>query len=172
MRINETGTMDFMHDRLEDGRAIRLLNVLDDFNREGLAIEVDFSLPGERVVQTLERIIAWRGEPKAIRGDNGPEYLSTVLVTWAKQHNIKLDYIQPGKPQQNACVERYNRTVRYDWLNQYFFESIDQVRSFATRCGRSPTSPKQTAPPASYQAATFWITLRRSAKKSTRFQPR
>jgi putative transposase len=133
MRINETGTMDFMHDRLEDGRAIRLLNVLDDFNREGLAIEVDFSLPGERVVQTLERIIEWRGEPKAIRGDNGPEYLSTVLVTWAKQHNIKLDYIQPGKPQQNACVERYNRTVRYDWLNQYLFESIDQVRSFATR---------------------------------------
>jgi putative transposase len=108
--------MDFMHDRLEDGRAFRLLNVIDDFNREGLGIEVDFSLPAERVVRTLDKIIEWRGQPRVIRCDNGPEYVSAALMGWAEAEGIRLEYIQPGKPQQNAYVERYNRTVRYDWL--------------------------------------------------------
>ena len=92
---------------------IRLLNVIDDFNREGLSIEVDFSLPGERVVRTLERIIEWRGKPLAIRCDNGPEYISTAVKQWADRQNVRLEYIQPGQPQQNAYIERYNRTVRY-----------------------------------------------------------
>jgi putative transposase len=131
--INQAWSMDFMHDRLEDGRAFRLFNVIDDFNREGLAIEVDFSLPAERVVRALDQIIEWRGKPQAIRSDNGPEYISGVLQVWAKQREIRLDYIQPGKPQQNAYVERYNRTVRYDWLGHYLFETIAEVQEFATR---------------------------------------
>ena len=99
---NEVWSMDFMADQLADGRSFRTLNVLDDFNREGLAIEIDFSLPSERVVRTLNQIIAWRGRPLAIRVDNGPEYVSGRLQTWAEKAGIGLIYIQPGKPQQNA----------------------------------------------------------------------
>lgn len=131
--INDSWSMDFMHDQLSDGRSFRLLNVIDDFNREGLGIEVDLSLPSERVTRTLDRIIEWRGKPATIRCDNGPEYISAVLATWAERHEIGLAFIQPGKPQQNAYVERYNRTVRYDWLAQYLFDSIDDVQEYATR---------------------------------------
>ena len=131
--INEVWSMDFMHDSLEDSRPYRLLNVIDDFNREGLGIEVDFSLPSERVIRSLDQIIEWRGKPKALRCDNGPEYISDALRSWAETHQIEIQHIQPGKPQQNAYVERYNRTVRYDWLNQYLFKSIEQVREYATR---------------------------------------
>lgn len=131
--INQVWSMDFMHDQLGDGRSFRLLNVLDDYNRQGLGMEVDLSLPAGRVIRTLEQIIEWRGKPAAIRCDNGPEYIAGELVTWMKQQNIRLEYIQPGKPQQNAYVERYNRTVRYDWLSQHIFESISQVQNAATR---------------------------------------
>ena len=131
--INQVWSMDFMHDQLQNGRCIRLLNVIDDFNREGLGIEIDFSLPAERVVRTLEQIIEWRGCPQEIRCDNGPEYISARLQSWAKRKGIHLRYIQPGKPQQNGYVERYNRTVRYDWLNQYLFESLEEIQDFATK---------------------------------------
>lgn len=119
---NTTWSMDFMADSLEEangaGRAFRLLNVVDDFNREGLGIEVDFSLPARRVIRSLDRIIAWRGTPLAIRVDNGPEYVSEALRHWAEHRGIALRHIQPGKPRQNAYIERYNRTVRHEWLNQ------------------------------------------------------
>ena len=131
--INECWSMDFMHDQLEDGRNYRLFNVLDDFNREGLAIEVDLSLPAARVVRTLEQIIEWRGKPKQIRCDNGPEYISKLLENWADKNHIQLVFIQPGNPQQNAYIERYNRTVRYDWLNQFLFETIAEVQLHATQ---------------------------------------
>jgi len=129
---NQVWSMDFMADRLEDGRAFRLLNVLDDFNREGLGIEVDFSLPAERVVRSLTQIIEWRGKPQVIRVDNGPEYISGTLMKWAEEHGIGLRHIQPGKPQQNAYVERYNRTVRHEWLGQFNFETIAEVQDYAT----------------------------------------
>jgi len=129
---NEVWSMDFMADRLGDGRQFRLLNVLDDFNREGLGIEIDFSLPAERVVRALNRIIEWRGKPLAIRVDNGPEYVSSTLTIWAEKLGIALTYIQPGKPQRNAYVERYNRTVRHEWLDLYIFESIEEVQQIAT----------------------------------------
>jgi putative transposase len=131
--INQCWSMDFMGDHLANGRQYRLFNVLDDFNREGLGIEIDFSLPAERVIRSLEQIIEWRGKPSAIRCDNGPEYISKLLMEWAEKHNIKLLFIQPGNPQQNAYVERYNRTVRYDWLNQYLFHDISEVQEFATK---------------------------------------
>lgn len=131
--INQVWSMDFMHDQLSDGRSFRLFNVLDDFNREGLGIEVDLSLPAARVIRTLDRIIEWRGRPAAIRCDNGPEYISGALLAWAETRQIRIEHIQPGKPQQNAYVERYNRTVRYDWLGQYLFDSIEEVQESATR---------------------------------------
>jgi putative transposase len=131
--INDTWSMDFMHDQLSDSRCIRLFNVIDDFNREGLGIEIDFSLPTDRVIRALNQIIEWRGKPKIIRCDNGPEYSSHRFLAWAEKQGIKIDHIQPGNPQQNAYVERYNRTVRYDWLSHYLFESIQEVQDFATR---------------------------------------
>lgn len=131
--INEVWSMDFMHDQLEDGRSFRLFNVIDDFNREALGIEVDFSLPSERVIRALKQIIAWRGKPVAIRSDNGPEYISAMIQSWAKDMGIRLDYIQPGNPQQNAYVERFNRTVRYEWLAQYHWSNIEEVQEQATQ---------------------------------------
>lgn len=130
---NTVWSMDFMHDQLEDGRNFRLFNVIDDFNREALGIEVDFSLPAERVTRALDRIIEWRGKPGAIRSDNGPEYISGTLRNWAAAQGIRLEYIQPGKPQQNAYVERFNRTVRHEWLSQYCWSDLDEVRLFATQ---------------------------------------
>ena len=131
--INTCWSMDFMHDQLSDERSFRVLNVIDDCNREGLGMEIDFSLPAERVVRCLEQIIEWRGKPKRIRCDNGPEYISGLLDRWTRQHDIELVFTQPGNPQQNAYVERYNRTVRYDWLSQHIFESIEQVQDQGTR---------------------------------------
>ena len=130
--INQVWSMDFMHDQLSDGRSFRLFNVIDDFNREGLGIEVDLSLPAARVIRSLEQIIEWRGQPVAIRCDNGPEYISGALQQWTARKGIRLDFTQPGNPQQNAYIERYNRTVRYDWLAQYLFDTIEEVQEAAT----------------------------------------
>jgi len=132
-RPNDMWSMDFMADQLGDGRSLRTLNIIDDFNREGLAIEVDFSLPATRVVRTLERIIEWRGRPTGIRVDNGPENISATLQIWAQNRGIAIHYIQPGKPQQNAYIERYNRTVRQEWLGQFIFNTIEEVREHATK---------------------------------------
>jgi putative transposase len=131
--LNQVWSMDFMHDQISDGRCIRLLNLIDDFNREALAIDVDFSLPSLRVIRSLEQVIEWRGKPSVIRCDNGPEYVSGELQAWAAKRSIKIEYIQPGKPQQNAYVERFNRTVRYEWLAQYQFDDLAEVQDFATR---------------------------------------
>jgi putative transposase len=130
---NQIWSMDFMSDGLSNGRSFRTFNVIDDFNREGLAIDVDFSLPSLRVIRSLEQVIEWRGKPKAIRCDNGPEYLSAELVQWAKKNDIKLNYIQPGKPTQNAYIERFNRTARHEWLDLYHFDSIGQAQNLATQ---------------------------------------
>ncbi len=131
--VNQVWSMDFMHDQLGDGRNFRLFNVIDDFNREALGIEVDFSLPSARIIRSLEQIMEWRGQPAAIRCDNGPENISGLIQAWADRKGIHLEYIQPGKPQQNAYVERFNRTVRYEWLSQYLWVDLDEVRLFATR---------------------------------------
>ncbi|WP_417460440.1 IS3 family transposase [Kordiimonas sp.] len=130
--INDVWSMDFMHDQLSDGRSFRAFNVIDDYNREALGIEIDFSLPAARVIRALDQIIEWRGAPLAIRCDNGPEYVGHQLAEWASRRGIGLQFIQPGKPQQNAYVERFNRTVRHDWLNQYIFATIAEVQAAAT----------------------------------------
>jgi putative transposase len=132
-QLNQVWSMDFMHDQLDDGRNFRLFNVIDDFNREALGIEIDFSLPSERIIRALDQIMEWRGKPAVIRCDNGPENVSGLIQAWADRRAIRLDYIQPGKPQQNAYVERFNRTVRYEWLSQYLWQDLDEVRLFATQ---------------------------------------
>lgn len=125
---NEVWAVDFMSDALYVGRRFRTLNVLDEGIREALAIEIDTSLPGERVVRVLERLCAWRGTPKAIRCDNGPELISKALVDFCAERGIAIRYIQPGKPNQNGLIERFNRTYREEVLNCYLFENLEQVR--------------------------------------------
>jgi len=128
---NQMWSIDFMSDSLVDGRKFRLFNVIDDFNRESLAIEVDTSLPSLRVIRVLETLIAERGCPTAIRCDNGPEFISHKLEEWCNHENrqISLQFIQPGKPMQNAFIERKNGSIRRELLNAYLFYSLAEVRA-------------------------------------------
>lgn len=125
---NSTWSMDFMSDSLASGQRFRTLNILDDFNREALHIEVSTSLPSPRVVRILEELKDWRSLPKQIRVDNGPEFLAEPLKVWAEANNVKILFIQPGKPMQNAYVERFNKTYRTEVLDHYLFFSLDEVR--------------------------------------------
>ena len=126
---NSFWSMDFMSDSLASGRKFRTLNVLDDFNRESLAIEIDYSLPAESVVRVLDHVALTRGYPEFIRVDNGPEYVSQRLLEWAAQHGVTISHIQPGKPAQNGYIERFNRTYREDILGQYWFSNLEEVRN-------------------------------------------
>lgn len=130
---NVTWSVDFMQDSLACDRSFRVLNVLDDFNRESLGIEIDHSLPAERVTRTLDRIAEWRGYPQRLRTDNGPEFISHALYKWSKKHRVELAFIEPGKPAQNAYIERFNRTFREDVLDLHLFKDLDEVRELAWR---------------------------------------
>jgi putative transposase len=121
-------SMDFMSDSLANGRRIRTFNLVDDYNRECLHIEIDLSLPTQRVIRAIEQAAMIHGFPQVLRMDNGPEFTSIAFHDWAEMHAIKLEYIQPGKPTQNAYVERFNRTYREDILDMYLFDSLDDVR--------------------------------------------
>ena len=122
-----------MIDSLVDGRKFRLLNVLDDYNRESLAIEVDTSLPSLRVIRVLEKLLAQRGCPANIRCDNGPEFISHKLEEWCSHQSrrINLQFIQPGRPMQNAYIERKNGSIRRELLNAYLFNSLTDVRTLS-----------------------------------------
>lgn len=128
MRANVCWSVDFMSDALWCGRRFRTFNVVDDFNREILAIEVDLNLPAERVVRVLERVAAWRNYPQKLRLDNGPELISVALAEWAEQHGVSLELIRAGKPMQNGFIERFNRTYREAVLDMYLFRTLDEVR--------------------------------------------
>ena len=125
---NQVWSIDFMCDSLVDGRKFRLFNVIDDFNRESLAIEIDTSLPARRVMRMLERLIAERGKPANIRCDNGPEFISHLLEQWCKDRQISIQFIQPGRPMQNAYIERKNGSLRRELLDAYLFNSLAEVR--------------------------------------------
>jgi len=126
--INSCWSLDFMSDSLENGRSFRTFNVLDDFNREALWIEIDLSLPAARVTRVLDMLAVWRGYPERIRVDNGPEFISHHMAAWAQEHVVKIEYIQPGKPAQNGFVERFNRTYREEVLDAYLFSTLDEAR--------------------------------------------
>lgn len=125
---NKTWSMDFMSDSLTDGRRIRIFNVTDDFNREALAIEPALSFPAERVIRVMQILEEEYGLPETIRVDNGPEFIAKKLQSWCKEKGITLQYIQPGKPSQNAYIERFNRIFREDILDAYWFEDLEQLR--------------------------------------------
>lgn len=128
---NEVWSIDFMSDTLWDGRRYRLLNIVDDYNRELLHIEADLSLPTLRVIRVLEYLKEFRGLPGIIRVDNGPEFISHKLDQWCKQNKITLVFIQPGKPMQNGYIERCNGNIRKELLNAYVFTTLTEVREKA-----------------------------------------
>jgi putative transposase len=126
--LNRTWALDFMGDTLYDGRCYRTLNVLDEGNREALAIEISTSLPSRRVVQLLEELVALHGVPTMLRCDNGPEFIAVALRDWCEAHAVHLHHIAPGKPNQNAFIERFNRTYRTEVLDAWVFTSLAEVR--------------------------------------------
>lgn len=130
---NQVWSMDFMSDSLWDGRTYRLLNVLDDYNREMLSIVADISLPALRVTRALDELVAERGIPQMIRVDNGPEFISRQLDLWCKDRKIQLVFIQPGKPMQNGYIERCNGSIRRELLNAYVFRTLDEVREMSEK---------------------------------------
>jgi len=126
--LNGIWALDFMQDALYGGRPFRTLNILDEANREALAIEIGTSIPAARVVRVLEQLILLHGRPEALRLDNGPELTAECFTTWCEAQGIALRYIQPGKPDQNAFIERFNRTYREEVLDAYVFESLAEVQ--------------------------------------------
>lgn len=133
-QVNAEWSMDFVSDSLYRGsRRFRTLNIIDEGVREVLDIVIDTSIPSGRVVRALDQLIECRGKPKAIRVDNGPEYTAQLFQDWCKDNAIELKYIQPGKPNQNAFIERFNKTYRHEVLNAYVFESLAQVRQITRK---------------------------------------
>lgn len=128
---NQVWSMDFMSDALMQGRRFRILNIIDDYSRRALSIDAEFSFPSTEAIQALKRTIEQYGKPIKIRVDNGPEFTSVEFSNWCEQEQIKIQYIQPGRPMQNAFVERFNRTFRQDVLDAHLFEDISQVRILA-----------------------------------------
>ena len=130
-RPDQVWSADFMSDALYNGVRFRTFNVLDDFNREVLAIEIDTSLPSTRLVRVFEQLKSERGLPDVLRTDNGPEFLGEALTGWCEANGILIDYIEPGKPNQNAYIERFNRSFREEVLNTWLFRNLDDVREIS-----------------------------------------
>jgi putative transposase len=127
-RPNQVWSADFMSDTLYTGKRFRTFNVIDDFNREALQIEIDTSLTSKRLIRVFERLKLERGLPDTLRVDNGPEFLSGAFVAWAESNGMTIQYIQPGEPNQNAYIERFNRTYRNELLDLYLFRNLAEVR--------------------------------------------
>jgi len=125
---NVMWSMDFMQDSLEDGRKVRILNILEDYNRECLSIRCGISIPSVRVIRILQEVIEIKGKPMRIRTDNGPEFISSAIHDWCTDEGIELLHIQLGKPNQNGYIERFNRTFREDILDAYLFDSYTQLQ--------------------------------------------
>lgn len=128
LRPNEVWSADLMSDALYRGSRFRTFNVPDDFNREALAIEIDTSLTSGRLVRVFEQLKVERGLPDVLRTDNGPEFLGAAFTDWCEENGVMIDYIEPGKPNQNAYIERFNRSYRTEVLDTWLFRDLDEVR--------------------------------------------
>lgn len=127
-RANERWSMDFVHDQLSGGRRFRVLNVVDDYTRESVGQLVETSISGERVARYLSQLIGDRGQPRSIVCDNGTEFTCKAMFFWSQAQGVRLDFIQPGKPTQNAFAESFNGKFRDNCLNQHWFKTMDEAR--------------------------------------------
>lgn len=127
-RINEHWSMDFVSDQLADGRRFRVLTVVDNLSREAILLEADFSLTGKKVARALERVSKQRPMPHVIRVDSGSEFAGRALDAWAYWKKVKLDFIRPGKPSDNAYIESFNGRLREECLNDQVFLSIEDAQ--------------------------------------------
>ncbi|MGN8072349.1 IS3 family transposase [Mucilaginibacter sp. 22184] len=128
---NITWSMDFMHDVLSTGVNFRSLNIIDDYNRECLCITIDTTLNSKRVIRQLDQLVGWRGVPRKIRVDNGPEFVAQAMASWANERGIELKFIEKGKPFQNGFMERFNRSFREEVLDAYCFSRIKEAQAMA-----------------------------------------
>jgi putative transposase len=128
MHPGHVWTYDFLFDHCLNGMPLKVLTVMDEFTREGLAIAVATSLPAQRVLAVLEQLVAMYGVPQFVRSDNGPEFIALVVRTWLAQHQMRTLYIDPGRPWQNGYGERFNGTVRDECLNMHSFHSVAEAR--------------------------------------------
>lgn len=156
--LNQSWSADFMSDSLWDGRKFRTFNVVDDYYREALVIEVDLNLPAKRIIRVLDRLAMWRGYPKQIRVDNGPELVSIAMAEWAESNDVHLEFIEKGKPTQNSFIERFNGTFRNEVLDFYIFNTLSEVREITDRWveeynGERPHSSLGNLTPWEYAAA-------------------
>jgi transposase InsO family protein len=152
---NEVWSMDFVFDRIADGRSIKCLAIVDDATHEAVAVDPEHSIGGDRLTRLLDRICSLRGRPKVIRTDNGREFTGRAMLTWAHRNGVELKLIQPGKPNQNAYVESFNGRLRDECLNEHWFTSLTHARVEIERWRReyNEERPKRSLgglPPATY----------------------
>ena len=162
--LNEVWSADFMSDAPYHGTWFRTFNLMDDSNREVLAIEIDTSLWAERIIRVLDRLKVERDLPHMIRVDNGPEFLAQRLQDWGKANRVLIYHIQPGHPTQNAFIERFNRTYRNEVLNLYLFRSLEEVREITAQW---MTSYNEHRPHAALKGAAPWTYHKPTSGDST-----